>query len=216
MSLALDANLPPPRRAMCARCLRPQQGCICGLVAPVAAQVELLLLQHPLELAQAKGSARLLHMCLPGSVLVTGEAFAPAQLAALLGAGGRVPVLLYPDTPDAKALGLPAPPALEPALLRTPARLRLVVLDGTWRKSRKMLYLNPLLQQLPRLALTQVPASRYGIRKAHRPDQLSTLEASCYALMQVECDEARFAPVIAAFDAFVARQARHQGGAATE
>ncbi|PWF41064.1 tRNA-uridine aminocarboxypropyltransferase [Massilia glaciei] len=216
MSLAHDAILPPPRRAMCARCLRPQQSCICGFVAPVASRVELLILQHPLEVAQAKGSARLLHMCLPGSMLATGETFAPAQLAALLDGGGRVPVLLYPDTPDARALRLPAPPALDPALLLAPARLRLVVLDGTWRKSRKMLYLNPLLQQLPRLALTEVPASRYGIRKAQGPDQLSTLEASCYALMQIERDAARYAPVIGAFDGFVAQQARYQGAAAAQ
>ena len=42
---------------------------------------------------------------------------------------------------------------LAPALLHDPSRLRLIVLDGTWRKSRKMLYRNPLLQQLPRLSL---------------------------------------------------------------
>ena len=64
--------------------------------------------------------------------------------------------------------------------------LRLVLLDGTWRKSRKMLWANPLLQALPRLALHHVPASRYAIRKAHAPHQLSTLEATQQALRHLE------------------------------
>ena len=87
-----------------------------------------------------------------------------------------------------------------------PSSLRLVVLDATWRKSRKMLYLNPALQQLPRLPLRDTPPSHYLIRKAHAPNQLSTLEATCYALMQLDEEVARFAPLIAAFDGFVAQQ----------
>ena len=83
---------------------------------------------------------------------------------------------------------------LAPDLLRDPSRLRLIVLDGTWRKSRKMLYRNPLLQQLPRLSLQRMPASHYLIRKAHRPDQLSTLEATCAALAQLEGTLNSFSP----------------------
>jgi DTW domain-containing protein YfiP len=115
--------------------------------------------------------------------------------------------LLYPESPDDKGLGLATPPALDQALLNAPAQLRLVVLDGTWRKSRKMLYLNPLLQQLPRLSLHNPPASRYLIRKAHGPGQLSTLEATCHALMQLEQDESKYQSLLTAFNGFVAQQA---------
>ncbi|MBP6720332.1 MAG: DTW domain-containing protein, partial [Rhodoferax sp.] len=86
----------------------------------------------------------------------------------------------------------------------------LVVLDGTWRKSRKMLHQNPLLQQLPRLALHDLPASHYHVRQAHRPDQRSTLEATCAALAQLEGDAERFAPLLAAFDGFVESLAMKQ------
>jgi DTW domain-containing protein len=81
-----------------------------------------------------------------------------------------------------------------------------VVLDATWRKSRKMLHLSPALQRLPRLALAEVPAGRYAIRKAHKPGQLSTLEATCAALAQLEGDAGRWQPLLAAFDRFVAQQ----------
>ena len=170
--------------------------------------VELLILQHPLEVANAKGSARLLHLCLPGSVLVAGEAFEPAALHALLHGGGRTPLLLYP--------GEPAAPAFDPAISATsatPSALRLVVLDGTWRKSRKMLHLNPQLASLPRLALHDMPASHYRIRKAHAPYQLSTLEAAAYALRRLGGGEASCASLLSAFDGFVAQQAGYPASA---
>ncbi|WP_449405637.1 tRNA-uridine aminocarboxypropyltransferase [Massilia phosphatilytica] len=163
-------NLPsPPRRATCAACLRAQSACICRWVRPLSSRADLLILQHPLEVRNAKNSARLLHLCLGGSRLDVGEAFDPAVLHALLHEGGRVPLLLYPGTP-----GEAAAPVPDPVSMARPERLRLVVLDATWRKSRKMLYVNPELQRLPRLALHDVPASAYRIRKAHAAHQLST------------------------------------------
>ena len=193
-------------RQQCPACLRPQRTCICRWVTVIAPQVEVLALQHPLEVANAKGSARLLHLCLAGSRLEVGETFAPDRLGALL-SDDRHNVLLYPETAEEKSLGVATPPAFDPAWLATPQRLRLVVLDGTWRKSRKMLYLNPQLQALPRLPLTDTPASHYLIRKAHLPDQLSTLEATAYALAQLEHAPGRYKPLIDAFDGFVAQQA---------
>jgi DTW domain-containing protein YfiP len=192
-----------PRRLHCARCLRPQRACICAWVTPTATRAEVLILQHPLEVNQAKGSARLLHLSLPKSRLITGEAFEPADLAQTLDGGDddRVNVLLYPADNDA-----PAEPATP--LPTEPDRIRLVVLDGTWRKSRKMLHLNPTLARLPRLALSAPPPSQYLIRKAHRPGQLSTLEATCLALQELEGEPEQFAPLLAAFDAFVASQIR--------
>jgi DTW domain-containing protein YfiP len=197
-----------PRRATCAACLRAQTACICRFVKPVAASVELLVLQHPLETGNAKNSARLLHLCLPGSRLLVGESFAASGLDAALHADGRTPLLLYPHTPGEAALGLPSPPALDAVLLQRPEALRLVLLDATWRKSRKMLYLNPSLQVLPRLALRDLPASGYRIRKAHAPDQLSSLEAAAYALSQLENRPEHYGPLFAAFEAFVEQQSR--------
>ena len=192
------------KRVVCTTCLRAQSACICRWITPVQAQAHLLVLQHPLEVGNAKNSARLLHLCLNGSVMATGEAFDAAVLDGLLHVEGRTPVLLYPATPgDA---GLPVPPPM-PAL---PAKaLRLVLLDATWRKSRKMLYLNPVLQRLPRLGLKDVAPSNYRIRKAHAPHQLSSLEAAALALGQLEGAPGHFGPLLDAFDGFVAQQAAY-------
>lgn len=191
-----------PVRARCERCLRPRSACICAWIDPVAGATSLLILQHPMEVAHAKGSARLLHLSVAGSVMVTGEVFEPRALHALLHGDGRVPLLLYPALAGERALGVPAPPAL--LALDDPAQLRLVVLDGTWRKSRKMLFQNPLLHALPRFPLTEAPATHYAIRKAHAPDQLSTLEASCLALARLEQAPQRYARLLERFDDFVA------------
>ncbi|NDI87061.1 tRNA-uridine aminocarboxypropyltransferase [Undibacterium crateris] len=204
-------------RETCQHCLRAARNCICHCVSPVHTRHELLILQHPLEVSHVKGSGRLLHLCLPGSsAIMTGEQFEQVALAQALrgdwhsGVAGaaqqsaRLTVLLYPDTAESEAQDLHSHgSAWEPSASAPP--LRLVVLDATWRKSRKMLYQNPLLQSLPRWSLRQMPASHYRIRKAHQPDQLSTLEASTYALMALQ-PEADFSPVLQAFDQMVEQQ----------
>jgi DTW domain-containing protein YfiP len=190
------------RRATCTACLRPRSTCICQWVQPVSSDTAVLILQHPMEVEHAKNSGRLLHLCLPNSTLLEGEQFDAAHLAGLL-QGPRQAVLLYPETPGDQSLGMAPAPPFAPA---EGTDLLLVVLDATWRKSRKMLYLNPALQALPRLALHDVPDSHYAIRKAHAPGQLSTLEATAYALAQLEGDAQRYAPLIGAFEAFIGQQ----------
>ena len=238
-------DLPAPRQH-CARCLRPQSvqhnACICRWVRRVDVNTRVLILQHPLEVNNPKGSARLLNLSLPGSSLITGEEFDADRLRNAMAGGADAPgepgwqaVLLYPadaidptyparpmrpthpahpmsspGTADARSPAAPdladalqAPAAVDPSY---GARVCLVVLDGTWRKSRKMLHLSPGLQRLPRLALDEVPTGRYAIRKAHAPGQLSTLEATCAALAQLERNAERWQPLLATFDAFVAGQ----------
>jgi DTW domain-containing protein YfiP len=199
MSPPDHAALPGTPRARCPRCERPLATCLCGWVRPVVNALPVLLLQHPLEVHQAKGSGRLLALSLARCRLAVGEAFDPAELATWLAELGEAPVLLYPDTPAVPA----------PAVLGSGDPSGLVVIDATWRKSLRMLHANPGLQALPRLALQAPPPSRYGIRAARRPDhQRSTLEATCLALAGLEavCADgaARHAPLLTAFDGFVA------------
>lgn len=188
-----DFVAPPPRRAQCAVCARPATACICRFVRPVANTVELLLLQHPQEQHEAKGTATLLLLSLARCRIEVGERF---DATALLGDG--VPTaLLYPPSP-AEA-GVVRPPAA------TAAPRRLILLDATWRKSRKLRFDNPWLQDLPLLALEDLPPSRYApLRRARRAGQLSTLEAGMLALER--CEGIDGTPLLEAFDGFVAEQ----------
>lgn len=194
------------KREVCEDCQRAQKTCICGCVKAIDNETHILILQHPLEVKQAKGSGRLLHLCLPNSELMVGEAFPQDLLHAAVFADQRQPILLYPDTVDCNAVGISAPPQLNAQVLMNPSQLRLVILDATWRKSRKMLYLNPALQALPRLPLNLTQQSRYRIRKAHAPEQLSTMEACAYALMQIESNEGKYQSLLQSFDQFIEQQ----------
>lgn len=195
------------KRLDCPDCLRPCSHCFCSLVQAVACKVELLILQHPLERGHAKNTARLLHLCLPGSRLEVGECFPAVALEEWLAAGARHSLLLYPPSPPDPLLPLPPPPALPAPWLHMPQQLRLVVLDGTWRKSRKMLYLNPLLHSLPRLPLMDLPPSQYRVRKAQQTHQRSTFEASVAALAQLQAiTAAQTAQLDAVFGAWLALQ----------
>ncbi len=165
-----------------------------------------LILQHPLEARQVKGSARLLALSLSRCHLEVAEVCDREVLTDALAALGPHPVLLYPDTP-----ALPVAPTVS----ERPTGL--VVIDATWRKSLKMLHLNPLLLTLPRWALQAPAPSRYAVRKAPRDGQRSTLEATCLALQQWAPEGTarppadRFEPLLRAFDGFVAALAERGG-----
>jgi DTW domain-containing protein YfiP len=187
---------------MCATCQRPLITCLCRWVTPVVHATDVLILQHPLEAHHAKNTARLLHLSLTRSRLQVGEVFDPSVLDST-----RLPVLLYP--PD--RTGNPVAGAgvgvgeMTAGAWPLPHHVQLVVLDATWRKSRKMLHLNPWLGALPRLSLDDSHPSRYAIRKAHQPGQLSTLEAVCAALARLEGETAGLAPLLVAFGGFVSQ-----------
>jgi DTW domain-containing protein YfiP len=194
------------KRAICPRCLRPTRACICQWITPTPNIAELVILQHPLEVNNAKNTAGLLRLSLASCQLHIGETFEPEMLRKLLAENNKTNVLLFPATPEMAALDVLAPPEPPDLGLVSPSNLRLILLDGTWRKSRKMLYLNPLLQQLPRYSLTNCPESLYHIRKAEGENQLSSLEASCYALQQLDAKHVDYQPLLAAFKEFVAQR----------
>jgi DTW domain-containing protein len=185
---------PITKRVQCLQCLRPQRACICHCVQRVASEVEVLILQHPSEVLHAKGTARLLHLCLTNSRIVVGELFDESALQALLTEGGKQPVLLYPSDFEHSIAGT----ALN--------NIRLVVLDATWQNSRRLLRLNPVLQGLPCVAFKNPAPTRYSaIRIAHAPHQLSTIEATGAMLAQLE-KGFDTQPLLAAFDDFIRLQ----------
>lgn len=204
-----DHSTPVKKRAMCNQCERPLRNCLCSMVRPVDNQIETLILRDKTEATNAKNTAGLLHLSLKNSRLFhcdADKAIPQSVLIELLYGDHKLPLLLYPPTPDLNSLGLEQPPAPPPSGQIPASELRLVIIDATWRKSRKMLYLNPHLQRLARVTLEKIPTSLYFIRKADAKNQLSTLEASCYALQQLEQGQVSYTPLLTAMQEFVARQ----------
>lgn len=177
-------------RPVCPHCERPLQRCFCSHVVPTNNHCRLLLLQHPNEAGHPKNTGELLWHSLTNCERLIGETFTDEQLAPFM-AGAA---LLYPEADD-------QPPMAEGLIQASPSTL--IVLDATWRKSRKMLYQNPQIQALPRFTLEHLPESRYRIRSAEQQHQLSTLEASCYALQQIEGNTGIYLPLLTGFDQYM-------------
>lgn len=185
-------------RARCERCLRPTDHCLCALIPSLGSQTRVLILQHPSEVNHALNTARLAALGLENAELHVGEVF--DDLEKWLTLPGYRACLLFPGE---EAVALTTSSAVDAPVL-------LVVPDGTWRKARKMLHLNPLLAGLPRVVLMNAPPSRYRLRKAPGPDALSTLEAIVHALHTLE-PEASFDSLLRPFDALIDGQIAAMG-----
>lgn len=187
-------------RARCGRCQRPHSHCLCALIPQLQSRTRVLILQHPEESRHALNTARLAALGLVNGELQVGEQF--ADLASWLADPAYQACLLFPGD-DAQPLASMAISAQERPLL-------LVVPDGTWRKARKLLYLNPLLAALPRVCLPAGLESRYRLRKAPMAGALSTLEAIVVALEALETPHS-FAALLQPFEALIDGQIAAMG-----
>ncbi|QNR43351.1 tRNA-uridine aminocarboxypropyltransferase [Pseudomonas syringae] len=185
-------------RARCERCLRPATHCLCALIPQLDSRTRVLILQHPDEVGHALNTARLAALGLVNAQLLVGEVF--EDLQQILNPPGYQPRLLFPGE-AAQTLTPYAQDSL-PMLL--------VVPDGTWRKARKLLHLNPLLAELPRVTPGDVPVSRYRLRKAPGPEALSTLEAIVHTLQMLEAPTS-FEALLKPFDALIEGQIQAMG-----
>jgi len=188
--------MPRPR---CERCQRPLDHCLCALIPSLDSRTRVVLLQHPSESTHALNTARLAALGLVNAELRVGEVF--EDLGELLNRPGYRPVLLFPGE-VAQVLTAYGDVDDTPLLLIVP--------DGTWRKARKLLYLNPLLDALPKVTLAQVTPSRYRLRKAPEAGALSTLEAVVQALNVLE-QPACFDALLRPFEALIEGQIRAMG-----
>ncbi len=157
------------------------------------------MLQHPRERRTAIGTARLAHLCLPGSQLHVGVEFEDdaAVRAALAEAetAGRPAHLLFPG-----------PKAVDLAEARLDGPITLVVVDGTWWQARKLLKRNAWLAALPQIRFTPPAPSRYRIRREPADDYVATVEALAHVLGRLEGAPERFAGLLRPFEAMIDTQ----------
>lgn len=175
-------------RKTCPNCQRPLPVCYCSALVKVANSIKVLIIQHPLEHKHPFNTGRMAHLCLSNSELIVAETLSTAQLTSILNTPSG---LLYPSLPWlANSEEIVKPQANQ--LPDTSSIQQLIVIDATWKKSKKILHLHPALQQLPRLHLKShlkgKLSSNYQIRKTTVENGLSTLESIVMALDILEPD----------------------------
>ena len=183
------------KRKICPACQYPLLVCICGAITQSVVDTEIIILQHPSEKNRAKNTARLISLVIPNTETFVGESAADFELVKqrLLARGSKDTsiAVLFPS-PDSKIFS----EALKPSVQRVQT---LILVDGTWRKAKKMWQLNPWLWPFVVFRLEVGSISRYRIRKGSEAGGISTLEAVALALEILEGADTE--PLYKAFEA---------------
>jgi len=170
-------------RELCIKCQRPTKACICSFICKVDNDISVLVLQHPSEVAQTKGTVALLQRSLINCQIIVGEDFSNnTELNNII--AQHQTLLLYPSE-QAQDISLFSSDLRQNNLKLSQKRpLLLIILDGTWKKSYRMFMLSNNLQALIQVFLPDYLANngQYLIRKVAKKNALSSLEATCYAL----------------------------------
>jgi DTW domain-containing protein YfiP len=185
-------------RILCKQCQRPTIACICDFTCKINNKIPVLVLQHPSEVKQAKGTVALLSRSLSHCQVFVGEDFSQhTELNNLI--ANHQALLLYPST-EAQILPLTKNTlnsiSLDDDEKRQQPKL-LILLDGTWKKAYRMFMLSSNLQALAQVCLPEKLANggQYLIRKVAKKNALSSLEACCFALGLLEGEINKNKPV---------------------
>ena len=174
-------------RNLCSQCKRPTKACICAFICEISNKVSVLVLQHPSEVKQSKGTVAILQRSLNFCRVLVGEDFSDnIELNEML--EQYQGLLLYPSE-EAQDLSLVVSKVnqLHSETITNKPPL-LVILDGTWRKAYCMFMISKNLHSLTQVCLPDFLANsgQYLIRKVAKKNALSSLEATCYALALLE------------------------------
>jgi len=149
--------------------------CVCEAVSKVSCQTKIYVIQHPSEVKAAKNTVRLAQLCLSNLEVFIGEE--PDDFEFIQDLPTENTFLLYPDD---NAI------VIETLSKKCTQYINLIILDGTWKKAYKLKMKNPWLAKFKTLSFANLPDNQYIIRKAKRPDSLSSLEAIAYSIEILE------------------------------
>jgi len=174
-------------RDLCLKCQRPTKACICAFICEIDNKIPILILQHPSEVKQTKGTVALLQRSLNRCQVIVGENFSDhPELNEIL--AKHQTLLLYPSEQAQDIALLPSIFQQDDFQGHQHKPPLLVILDGTWKKAYRMFMLSQNLNSLTHVCLPDELAhnGQYLIRKVAKKNALSSLEATCYALALFE------------------------------
>jgi len=192
-------------RVICQVCQRPEKVCLCPWIKSIENRIELGILQHPTEVSQIKGTAKIAQLSLQDCCTwVLEDVDSSESFQAWLNNGEKV-FLLYPGIDNQvepfESFGVERLRSEYPI-----EKVKFLVLDGTWRKTHKMMMLSSQLRGLNRITLTPTKGSNYQIRKQKNQQSLSTVEALFELYSQAENDVDKYQSLLNAFESMQNQQ----------
>jgi len=161
----------------CPRCQLAPRWCVCAGWRPVDSPLQVDVLMHFMESYRPSSTGHLIQRVWPASRQHLFRKESPPDPAALA-LPGRELWILHPN-------GAPPPADADPA------RVQVVLLDGTWVQATEM------LRQVGgygrRVGLPMTGESRYWLRAQAGPGRFSTVEALLFLLQSLGLDQAQAA-----------------------
>lgn len=157
------------------------------------------ILQDPVESNHAKNTARLANLILPQVRVFVGEK--PSDFVQVRNRVQQYErnLLIYPSD---KAINI------QQLCDKEPRCQHLILLDGSWRKAKKLWLANEWLHELDAGYLALANSTEYTIRKSTTEHSLSTLEALGHTLHLLE--DAPLTPVFDVLNALQSHWHSHQ------
>ncbi len=200
-------------REFCYQCRRAKVTCLCGRIEKQPNGIKIIVLQHPDEVKNPKGSAIIAELGLQQYEHWIDEDFSEyKKLEQLLDEQADGIAILYPGeqaqklTDEAQAIMNCAGMGSGEKSIRT-----LLLIDATWRKAKKIWESQPLLQALPAFELRSENSSNYRIRKVPKEGYLSTVESVVAALRLLEQRPEAYQSLLDLFDEMVDFQIEKMG-----
>lgn len=198
----MRSKQPRDERSHCPRCYQRREICICPILPTVKTRTEFIILRHIYEAERPSNTGRLVALTMPHSRIIpcgggTRIGLSPIDNGLLIFPGTW---LLWPDGVGQHPHdGDTIPPD------------RVVVIDATWQQARRLYSTTPALRLLPRMVLPAPLRCRERLRKQHRSEGMSTIEAVAAAVAILEgADVAK--PLEALYNALVQRTASLRWG----
>lgn len=154
------------------RCLMRREVCLCPSVPRIETRVRFVIVRHIVERLRTSNTGRLAALALPNSEILEYGDLEPLDESKL---AGEDTWLLYPA------------PSSQPPVGTLPKRL--IVLDATWRQSRKMFSRLAPLRGLPCLAVKPSDRAIVRLRRPSGEDGMSTIEAIAAAVARLEGED---------------------------
>jgi DTW domain-containing protein YfiP len=159
----------------CTNCRINNYFCVCSVMNPIETKANVSLIVHVSELKLTSNTAQFVEKILPNQaqIFIRGRVNDNFEADPILSRPGRA-LFLFPDE---NSLTLD-----DDFLKYHPGPYHLIIPDGNWNQAKRVKKREEKFNTIPTVKLPEGLIGEYKLRKAPRPDWVSTYEATAYAL----------------------------------
>ncbi|MEE4246792.1 MAG: tRNA-uridine aminocarboxypropyltransferase [Kangiellaceae bacterium] len=162
----------------CPVCALSEKHCVCEFIQPSNCDIDFVIIMHNDEIYKPTNTGKLIGDLFPkNSHFFCYDRTQPEpELLRLINDPNRQCIILFPADEDSEREIMTQLP------VSSNKTITLIVLDATWRQSRRMFNSAKWLQNIPAVRLRPAETAAYLTRKTNHADYLSTAESVALCL----------------------------------